>query len=360
MFPASNKGLGMNIGFPDPCLTPVGPTAVPVPYPNIAMNAQAAPFSTVVRTSMVPALNMGSIVPLTNGDQAGVAHPTIMGPGKWTMGNPKVFVEKLPGINLTCPSTGNGMNNGLGAAIVASLTRVFYTYSGAAPRPDHEAGEGGGGPVGLPSRELDREELEAMGAALSRGVAATELLDGGVVYARIGAFAPTLPSEMWSLLSGQGAAGVTGLVIDLSGCPGGDLMACLEAAGDFLPAGTHLATLVEADGDETPFFGRSSGPFSGPVAIVVDGATASAAEVFAGCLSAHGRAVLVGGRTYGKGSGQRVAAAGSGAVRSVSVGEVRLPGGRRIEGEGLSPDIEARSNEEARALAVGAVLGRCG
>ncbi|HVY44443.1 MAG TPA: PAAR-like domain-containing protein, partial [Minicystis sp.] len=61
MLPASNRGAGMNIGFPDVCLTPSGPAVVPVPYPNIAMNAMAASFSPNVLLTMMPALNVGSV-----------------------------------------------------------------------------------------------------------------------------------------------------------------------------------------------------------------------------------------------------------------------------------------------------------
>ncbi len=63
MLPASNKGAGMNIGFPDVCLTPAAPAPVPVPYPNMAMNAMAAPFAATVKVSMMNALNMGSQIP---------------------------------------------------------------------------------------------------------------------------------------------------------------------------------------------------------------------------------------------------------------------------------------------------------
>ena len=91
MLPASNRGAGQNIGFPDVCLTPAPPAPpVPVPYPNIGMNAQALGFSPIVKVSMVNALNMGSTISMTSGDEAGAAHPTIKGQGKWTMGNPIV------------------------------------------------------------------------------------------------------------------------------------------------------------------------------------------------------------------------------------------------------------------------------
>ena len=49
MLPACNKGVGMNMGFPDVCLTPAGPVPVPIPDPNMAMNAMAVPSRTTIR-----------------------------------------------------------------------------------------------------------------------------------------------------------------------------------------------------------------------------------------------------------------------------------------------------------------------
>ncbi len=128
MLPATNRGVGMNIGFPDVCLTPVGPAVVPIPYPNFALTAQAAAFSPVVRVSGVNALNLGSMIPMTLGDDAGVAHWSVKGPGRYTMGNPIVSIDRLPAINLTCLTTGNTGNNAVGAVLVPSATNVFYCY----------------------------------------------------------------------------------------------------------------------------------------------------------------------------------------------------------------------------------------
>ena len=101
MLPASNKGVGMNSGFPDVCLTP--PVPLPVPYPNFALHAMAVPFSPVVKVTMMPALNMASKIPMTMGDELGIAHPMFKQMGAFTMGNPKIYIDKLPGINLLCP-----------------------------------------------------------------------------------------------------------------------------------------------------------------------------------------------------------------------------------------------------------------
>src|SRR6185436_40551 len=100
MLPANNKGIGMSLGFPDVCLTP--PVPLPVPYPNIALNALAAIFSPVVKLCMLPALNMASFMPMTMGDEAGLAHPTFKGTGRYPMGNPIVHIDMLPAINLLC------------------------------------------------------------------------------------------------------------------------------------------------------------------------------------------------------------------------------------------------------------------
>ena len=127
MMPSSNKGVGMNFGFPDICNTIVGPATVPLPYPNLALNTTASPFSPLVKLSMVPAINMGSMIPMTMGDEAGTAHPMVKGPGRYTFGNPIVYIDSLPGIHLLCPTMGNLVNNPLGMVLMPSITSVFFT-----------------------------------------------------------------------------------------------------------------------------------------------------------------------------------------------------------------------------------------
>ncbi len=166
MLPASNKGVGMNIGFPDVCLTPVGPAVVPIPYPNIALNAMAVPFSPVVKVTMMPALNMGSKIPMTMGDEPGVAHPMYKQMGAYTMGNPIVYVDKLPAINLLCPTTGNNMNDGLGAVLVPSVTNVLYTLAPSSPEGGAAAGPRSfDRPMSLADLEQLERRLEGPGAS---------------------------------------------------------------------------------------------------------------------------------------------------------------------------------------------------
>lgn len=341
MLPASNRGAGMNIGFPDVCNTPVGPAVVPIPYPNFALNAQAVPFSPVVRLTMVNALNLGSKIPMTFGDDPGVAHPTVKGTGQYTMGNPIVYVDNLPAINLLCPTTGNNMNDGMGAVMVPSATNVFYTLAGPAA-----------------GTRLDAASLAALGEALTgplHGPGELVRKHGspaiGVLRVRVFSFElPTLVHNEIRRLAGEGMAA---LVLDLRGCPGGDLDACVRLAGDFLDRGLEIVRVLDADGDELVLRARHDDPCTLPLALLVDRRTASAAEVLAACLQAHGRCLVVGEATWGKGTAQRVIPTDDGAFHA-TVGRCARPGGEPIDGAGVVPDVPA-DPEAAKAAAIHAL-----
>jgi carboxyl-terminal processing protease len=302
----------MNLCFPDVCLTP--PLAVPIPYPNLAENAMTVPFAVKTFLSFVPALNMGSIAPLTLGDQAGCESP-FMGPGMVTLGNPTVLIEALPATNLLCPAAGNDFIAPLGAVLVPSITNVFFTRAGAAPE----------GAVGL-------DAIRSLAGALAPAVAGERMLEDGVAYAAVPTFAPGLASRVHDLLR---RLAPRALVLDLRGCPGGDLAAAVDLAADFLPEGAVVATVVDGEGDETVYRSQSEHPRTLPLVLLVDGGTASAAEVFAGALQAHGRAVVAGERTYGKGTAQHLMP-GAGYC---TVASIRLPDGEPIEGRGVVPDL---------------------
>jgi carboxyl-terminal processing protease len=338
MLPASNRGAGMNMGFPDVCNTIVGPATVPIPYPNLAMNAQAVGFAPTVKVSMMNALNMGSRISMTTGDEAGAAHPTIKGGGAYTMGNPVVSINKLPAINLTCPTTGNNMNNPLGAVLVPSAVTVTYNLRA-----------GGDGAI------------EALGAAIAGRGAAPAVEVGEVVgevgVARVAIVSMDLATRLAAAFTALRARGARAFVVDLRGCPGGDADAALRAADGLVPRGTPLAERVDPDGDVVPIGARQGDPESATVALVVDGGTASAAELFAGVLQRAGRARLVGARTWGKGVAARAVPREDGGFDFAPVAVYRLPGGAAIEGAGVAPDVEADGDG---ALAAAIELARAG
>jgi len=303
MLPSINRGVGGTFAFPDVCLTPMVPSPVPIPYPNIGFTAMSVPFSPKVMLTMVNAINMSTGLMLTTGDEGGVAHPTFKGMARYTMGNPIVFIHMLPAIMLCALSTGNNFNAPLGANLIPSITNVFFT----------------------------RREVEGPHAVLA------ETRDG----LRIGEFTAEMASEVFGRLEGR----ESGVIIDLRSCPGGQVDAALQLADDFLADGLVLAQRTDEEGDPWPLRGRRQQVHQMPVALLVDGETASAAEVFASALQFHGRARVFGGTTYGKGSTARLVGAPEGA-RMVPGGRFAKPDGSEIEGRGLTPDVVTDDPEE--------------
>ncbi len=130
MMPASNQGPGQNIGFPDVCNTPVPPATVPIPYPNIGSNATSTSMTATVFISGVPGHNQSAAPAMTNGDNSGVAHSSVMMKGGCTVGNPIVLLCNQPAENLCVPTNGNNMNCPLDAKLVPDVVNVLMTALG--------------------------------------------------------------------------------------------------------------------------------------------------------------------------------------------------------------------------------------
>jgi hypothetical protein len=125
---ANTQMMGMDMAFPDVCLTPAGPAMVPIPYPNIAMGPTAIPNQVVVNIIAMPAHNLGTITPLTNGDNAGVgmgvASGLVMGPSRHLTGAFTVLFSGMPATRLTSMSLQNS-TNAPGARLVPSQPTVL-------------------------------------------------------------------------------------------------------------------------------------------------------------------------------------------------------------------------------------------
>lgn len=301
MLPASVSGPGMNMGFPDVCLTPAAPAPIPIPYPNMAMHAMAAPFCPTILLQAMPALNMGSMIPLTIGDNAGVANPVFMQLGTFTMGSPKVLLQGMPAITMSNTTTGNAMNNPVGAVVVPGVPTILFAYADA--------------PDAAPARAT----VEACRTSV------------GTVYIVIRVFTPAVPAAVHDAIRTLADAVTARIVFDVRGNPGGDVGAALELLRDLLPDGTHVATLEDEEGDTIEYAARGD-LYPWPIEVWVGEGTASSAELFAGSLRAQGRAVLRGTRTYGK-SAMRHLLWGA----FVDAGRFLLPGGALV-GAGLEPD----------------------
>jgi carboxyl-terminal processing protease len=131
----------------------------------------------------------------------------------------------------------------------------------------------------------------------------------------------------------------TGVVLDLRGDPGGLLSEAVETASAFLDGGA-VVSYARRDERAQRLDAAGHGDTTTPLVVLVDGSTASAAEVVAGALQDRGRAVVVGARTFGKGTVQEPHLLPDGSSLALTVASYTLPSGRSVEGVGIEPDIQ--------------------
>lgn len=160
-----------------------------------------------------------------------------------------------------------------------------------------------------------------------------------VGYVKINSFTDQTAREVRDLLDTwtQGPA-PSALILDLRGNAGGVLSPLPSLGGALL--GADLVMYIDTDRDSEHIVKTSGAQlFAGPLAVLVDGGTASAAEILAAALADHGRAVLIGAPTYGKGSVQALYPLPDGSVMHITHAVWLTPDGNRLDGAGLQPDF---------------------
>jgi carboxyl-terminal processing protease len=170
--------------------------------------------------------------------------------------------------------------------------------------------------------------------------------DTPLAYVRVSIFSEQASSQLREQLAPLLArGGARGLVLDLRGNPGGYLSAAVDVTSDFLKDGVVLYQ-DRGGGDAARQAYRTSGnPQAAdlPIAVLVDGGSASAAEIVAAALRDNQRAVLIGEKTFGKGTVQEVHKLSDDSQLHVTVAQWLTPNGHAIQGEGLQPDLAASS-----------------
>ena len=173
---------------------------------------------------------------------------------------------------------------------------------------------------------------------------------GKVALLRVRMFGERTAAEVARALADIQAGGGRALILDLRDNPGGLLEAAVDVASLFVSRGV-VAYEVRAGGREVPFpvtEGRLA--WGGPVVTLVNGQTASAAEILAGALQDHRRSRLLGQRTRGKGSVQLAYQLSDGSSLRVTSALWLTPARRLLEGSGLQPDVVLPATMSSEAL----------
>jgi carboxyl-terminal processing protease len=169
------------------------------------------------------------------------------------------------------------------------------------------------------------------------------LLEPGIGYVKLKQFQERTDEELVAALRtlrDQSGGGLTGVVLDLRGNPGGLLDQAVKVADVFLPSGTIVSTVGRGGRKLEEEKARGAGTWdSFPMVVLVNGGSASASEIVAGALQDHGRALIVGTQTFGKGSVQSVFEFSDGSGLKLTVARYFTPSGRSIQEKGIAPDV---------------------
>ena len=181
------------------------------------------------------------------------------------------------------------------------------------------------------------------------------LESGDIGYVRVTSFNEQtdtgLRKAIQTLRQQAGTGGLKGLVLDLRNNPGGLLDQAVQVSDDFLEQGEIVSTRARRPEDAQRWNAKPGDIAQGiPIVVLINGGSASASEIVAGALQDHRRAIVLGVKSFGKGSVQTVMPIpGQGAIR-LTTARYYTPSGRSIQGTGIEPDIEVLSQrQEANA-----------
>ena len=168
-----------------------------------------------------------------------------------------------------------------------------------------------------------------------------KMLEDGYGYLRIAQFQSDTGLEVEKAVEKMAAKGkLNGLVLDLRNNPGGVLQAAVAVSDVFISEGLIVYTSGRMSNSDLRFSARTPDITDGvPLVVLVNGGSASASEIVAGALQDHGRAVIMGVETFGKGSVQTILPLNNEKAIKLTTALYFTPNGRSIQAEGIVPDI---------------------
>lgn len=174
----------------------------------------------------------------------------------------------------------------------------------------------------------------------------TEIKNDDILYIRISSFAEENDKEVSKAiekaqkdLKGK----LSGIIIDVRNNPGGLLDQAIAVSDLFLDKGEIVSTRSRNDEDTVKYTAEEGDVAKGlPIVVIINGGSASASEILAGALQDHHRAVVIGEKSFGKGSVQTVIPLGEYGAMRITTARYYTPSGRSIQAKGIEPDIEVK------------------
>ena len=181
----------------------------------------------------------------------------------------------------------------------------------------------------------------------------SKTLEKGYAYIRVTQFQDRTSRDLDTVLKklGQENGQLQGMVLDLRNNPGGLLSQAVKVSDLFLNSGMIVYTEGRLESQRQKYFAHPGGYTDIPLVVLVNGGSASASEIVAGAVQDHGRAVVLGTKTFGKGSVQTILPVDGGAALRLTTAMYFTPNGRSIQVTGIAPDIELENVPEASVAA---------
>ena len=187
--------------------------------------------------------------------------------------------------------------------------------------------------------ETEYREFDVKRGEINIPTVESKLLEGDVGYIQVLEFATSTSKDFVKEIESLSAQGMKYMIVDLRGNGGGVLTACQEMLDAVLPEGVVVYT-EDKNGVRVDYTSDAEHFMDIPMAVLIDGHTASASEIFAGAIRDYDYGTLIGTKTFGKGIVQSVRSLPDGSAYKMTVSKYFTPNGDNIHGTGIEPDIE--------------------
>lgn len=195
--------------------------------------------------------------------------------------------------------------------------------------------------------ESDYREVEVTLDTVEAPMVEHEMLDDKIGYITINQFAETTASQYETALEDLNNQGMERLIVDVRDNPGGLLTSVCDVLDSMLPEELLVYT-EDKNGKKSEYNATGTDQFDKPMVVLVNGNSASAAEIFSGALQDYKVAKLVGTTTFGKGIVQQIFNLSDGSAVKMTISKYYTPSGRCIHGTGLEPDVEVDLPDELK------------
>lgn len=195
-------------------------------------------------------------------------------------------------------------------------------------------------------RGTERLTFSAVRDAVEAKTVSYTLLDNNIGYLSISQFEEVTTKQFKAAVEDLQSQGMKGLVIDIRNNPGGLLDTVVGMLKYMLPDGLIVYT-EDKQGNRKEYKGQDNDEFNLPLAVLVNGNSASASEIFAGAIQDYGKGTIIGTQTYGKGIVQTVKPLTDGSAIKFTIAKYFTPKGQDIHGKGVTPDIVVEYGTDA-------------